>query len=889
MARLNSLGKKTIKPEITAPFQFEHRIHADFDKSSGTYSGLPLQWKSVVSSPSRVAQEEKSRPLEKDGIRTGAMIYSSSRACTPKDYNNAKALAGLSHRSPGPEAAYQLTSKTYGIYASLGRNPQPPAIPVVPTRSLRNISAYSTVPARRMSSCRSKSHQPKVLPENTADGQQKPPKVSPHIYDPQSVHTRRPALPMTKSREPLGVPFRARRENYQSLQVNGRKTNHHNSSNADHLQPNSPVTSTSFNASHHFARNFQDNSKPERITDTGKDYYRNEHRHTERTHRERSAPTELRQNGPPSSYHTRKISLPNDSSNVYDDEGIYDNTWAADTYRASVKTRGDYSTYAADAPRNFKWDNMGRRKHKWHPKEDEYEYYLDASADESQRDLIPKSEEIIYGSNTNTLKNSSRADRHASGRHIQPAPLPSQANVNRPIPSRAALNRQFSDPSETLRRSKTDVNLFRLDSMNTGVELPPSHTSGELHYSVRADTITISQGIAYRNQPYSGSKSATVRYPNEYPDPLIALRGVPSKHALFPPPPLQPIPNTGEHSKLPLFPSNPISVRNGYYNQRLPTEYEHGSQDLNLDGQVTWTTQTAHHLSPDEFRSALAQVVTPGDPRRDLEELGPIGEGSTGVVCLMRHRLTNRYVAVKRMNIFKQQRRELLFNEVMIMQSYPHPNIVEMFASHLIRDELWVVMEYLEGGALTSIVSRTLMSEQQIATVCRSVLKALAFLHDHGIIHRDVKSDSILLSSRGQVKLSDFGFCAQITPEVPRRRSLVGTPYWMSPEVISRKPYGTSVDVWSMGVLLIEMVDGEPTYFSEPPLRVMRRIQDEAVPHLANPHRSSRRLNSFLSLMLVREPSCRATAAQLLLHPFIQLASSCDCLLPLLSHSASVS
>ncbi|VDP70274.1 unnamed protein product [Echinostoma caproni] len=177
---------------------------------------------------------------------------------------------------------------------------------------------------------------------------------------------------------------------------------------------------------------------------------------------------------------------------------------------------------------------------------------------------------------------------------------------------------------------------------------------------------------------------------------------------------------------------------------------------------------------------------------------------------------------------------------VMIMRSYPHPNIVEMFASHLIKDELWVVMEYLEGGALTRIVARTLMSEQQMATVCRAVLKALAFLHDHGIIHRDVKSDSILLSINGHVKLSDFGFCAQITPEIPRRRSLVGTPYWMSPEVISRKPYGTAVDVWSMGVLLIEMVDGEPTYFNEPPLRVMRRIQEDAVPHLANPHKFKR-------------------------------------------------
>lgn len=299
-------------------------------------------------------------------------------------------------------------------------------------------------------------------------------------------------------------------------------------------------------------------------------------------------------------------------------------------------------------------------------------------------------------------------------------------------------------------------------------------------------------------------------------------------------------------------------------------------------------TERAHHTyrsyTNEQFRNALAQVVTPGDPRADLKELRHIGEGSTGVVYLMVHKPTQYLVAVKKMDIFKQQRRELLFNEVIIMQMYPHPNIVETFGSYLIGNELWVAMEYLEGGALTNIITRTLMSEQQIATICRDVLKALAFLHDHGIIHRDIKSDSILLSIKGVVKLSDFGFCAQVTSEVPRRRSLVGTPYWMSPEVINRSPYNTSVDVWSMGVLLIEMVDGEPSFFNEPPLHAMRRIQRSAIPYLKNPNQSSRELNSFLNLMLIRDPMRRATAAQLLLDRFLLFAGSPECLLPLLTY-----
>jgi len=178
--------------------------------------------------------------------------------------------------------------------------------------------------------------------------------------------------------------------------------------------------------------------------------------------------------------------------------------------------------------------------------------------------------------------------------------------------------------------------------------------------------------------------------------------------------------------------------------------------------------------------------VSQGDPRENLENFLKIGEGSTGTVCIATDKSTNRQVAVKKMDLRKQQRRELLFNEVVIMRDYHHPNIVEMYDSFLVDDELWVVMEYLEGGALTDIVTHSRMDESQIATVCSQCLKPLAYLHSQGVIHRDIKSDSILLTADGRVKLSDFGFCAQVSQELPKRKSLVGTPYWMSPEVISR-------------------------------------------------------------------------------------------------------
>ncbi|XP_067363729.1 serine/threonine-protein kinase PAK 4 isoform X2 [Channa argus] len=287
-------------------------------------------------------------------------------------------------------------------------------------------------------------------------------------------------------------------------------------------------------------------------------------------------------------------------------------------------------------------------------------------------------------------------------------------------------------------------------------------------------------------------------------------------------------------------------------------------------------------VSHEQFRAALQMVVDPGDPRTYLDHYIKIGEGSTGIVCIATVKTTGKLVAVKKMDLRKQQRRELLFNEVVIMRDYHHENVVEMYNSYLVGDELWVVMEFLEGGALTDIVTHTRMNEEQIATVCLSVLKALSVLHIQGVIHRDIKSDSILLTHDGRVKLSDFGFCAQVSKEVQRRKSLVGTPYWMAPELISRLPYGPEVDIWSLGIMVIEMVDGEPPYFNEPPLKAMKMIRDNLPPKLKNLHKVSPLLKGFLDRMLVRDPAQRAPASELLKHPFLSKAGPPSCIVPLM-------
>ncbi|XP_070781741.1 serine/threonine-protein kinase PAK 6b [Enoplosus armatus] len=286
-------------------------------------------------------------------------------------------------------------------------------------------------------------------------------------------------------------------------------------------------------------------------------------------------------------------------------------------------------------------------------------------------------------------------------------------------------------------------------------------------------------------------------------------------------------------------------------------------------------------VTHEQFKAALQMVVDAGDPRTTLENFVKIGEGSTGVVCIARERHSGRQVAVKMMDLGKQQRRELLFNEVVIMRDYRHQNVVEMYRSALVEEELWVIMEYLQGGALTHIVSETRLNEEQTATVCEGVLQALTYLHSQGVIHRDIKSDSILLTMDGRIKLSDFGFCAQISKDVPKRKSLVGTPYWMAPEVICKTPYGTEVDVWSLGIMVVEMVDGEPPYFSDTPITAMKKLRDEAAPSVKNIQRVSPVLKDFLSCMLTRDTQQRSSATDLLEHPFLLQAGSPRCLVPL--------
>lgn len=308
-----------------------------------------------------------------------------------------------------------------------------------------------------------------------------------------------------------------------------------------------------------------------------------------------------------------------------------------------------------------------------------------------------------------------------------------------------------------------------------------------------------------------------------------------------------------------------MSESQSYSHQSVQNEPQ-----ANQNGGSSTAMATNSDNQPFNVRKALRMIVDPGNPEQRYINQSHLGEGSTSQVFLATDRETGRSVAIKKMNLLKQQRSELLINEAATMKYYPHPNIVRMYNSFLVNDELWLVLEYLQGGSLTDVVTTMSMTEPQIATVCLQSLQALAFLHGEGIIHRDIKSDSILLSSDGSVKITDFGFCAQVMANVPRRRSLVGTPYWLSPEIITRQPYGPETDIWSLGIMVIEMVDSEPPFYNEAPMIAMKKIRDMPPPMFQN--RRSSHLEDFVSRMLVKDPLQRATARELLQHPFLQQA-----------------
>jgi len=243
---------------------------------------------------------------------------------------------------------------------------------------------------------------------------------------------------------------------------------------------------------------------------------------------------------------------------------------------------------------------------------------------------------------------------------------------------------------------------------------------------------------------------------------------------------------------------------------------------------------------------------------------------------------TGEKVAIKKMEITKKNLKYII-NEILNQKAVSvHPNVVKYIDSYLSENLLWVVLEFMNGGNMTAITDlhhavgpqQIVLNEPEIAYVVFEVLKALHYLHSLHRVHRDIKTDNILLNDRGEVKLADFGFAIQLTETKSRRKTVIGTPYWMAPEIILNQEYGKLVDIWSLGIMIMEMAEGEPPYIKFPQGKALFLISTQGAPALRKPKNWTNEFKNFLSLCLEKDPSKRITTTELLKHPFLQCASS---------------
>ncbi|KAL0091719.1 kinase-like domain-containing protein [Phycomyces blakesleeanus] len=284
----------------------------------------------------------------------------------------------------------------------------------------------------------------------------------------------------------------------------------------------------------------------------------------------------------------------------------------------------------------------------------------------------------------------------------------------------------------------------------------------------------------------------------------------------------------------------------------------------------------------------IDDLVDPTDPTRIYNEFNLIAQGESGQLYSAKCIHTNQTVAVKKIPITSIEKLSKIRNELVTMKSSRHPNVVEYIATYRTQNEVWVVMECMDI-ALSDILStkscegKPCLREDQIGRVARELLRALCRIHRLGRVHRDIRSDNVLLNMRGEVKIADFGHCAQLTQNSPHRNSVVGTPYWMAPEVIKGQNYAYKADIWSLGIVLMEMAQGNPPYVDSPPLRALCLIASHGSPDLDDPKIWSGHFKHFLAECTTIDPTKRPDAATLLKHPFMMSIGSKDTLIELIN------
>ncbi|XP_055738062.1 traf2 and NCK-interacting protein kinase-like isoform X11 [Salvelinus fontinalis] len=271
------------------------------------------------------------------------------------------------------------------------------------------------------------------------------------------------------------------------------------------------------------------------------------------------------------------------------------------------------------------------------------------------------------------------------------------------------------------------------------------------------------------------------------------------------------------------------------------------------------------------------------DPAGIFELVELVGNGTYGQVYKGRHVKTGQLAAIKVMDVTGDEEEEIKAEINMLKKYSHHRNIATYYGAFVkknppgIDDQLWLVMEFCGAGSVTDLIKNTKgnsLKEEWTAYICREILRGLTHLHQHKVIHRDIKGQNVLLTENAEVKLVDFGVSAQLDRTVGRRNTFIGTPYWMAPEVIAcdenpEATYDFKSDLWSLGITAIEMAEGAPPLCDMHPMRALFLIPRNPAPRLKS-KKWSKKFQSFIESCLVKSHGQRPNTEQLLKHPFIR-------------------
>ncbi|EGR30714.1 protein kinase domain protein [Ichthyophthirius multifiliis] len=257
------------------------------------------------------------------------------------------------------------------------------------------------------------------------------------------------------------------------------------------------------------------------------------------------------------------------------------------------------------------------------------------------------------------------------------------------------------------------------------------------------------------------------------------------------------------------------------------------------------------------------------------EEIKQIGQGTQGSAILILNKKTKKQYIAKQISLngITERDSKQAFQELKLLKLMKHPNIVKFIESYLEKERIIIIMEYCELGDLQKLIkekdqNKQTFNENQIWHWFIDLAQALKFIHQKRVLHRDIKSSNIFITKNNRVKIGDFGISKQLSSTFEHANSLVGTPYYLSPEICQNKPYTYKSDIWALGCIIFELCALKPPFQSNSLMSLISIIVNEQPAKISYAYSQS--LQNFIKSMLKKVPEQRPSANDILKNQIIQ-------------------